>query len=694
MLLIDRQYLCVYSNDTEIDAINAEELKKLLKVTPSFVVYFESSEKLYGLISFGDIKRAGEGDIPINRDFISLRRNEYMKARAYFKNEGNIYEIPVVDAEGKLIGEFDKYDDELMLKRARSVEYNAYSEACFSSLKNIALVKPLCTRAYKYPYYQDIEHTLERYHTKYTEISFQQMIDEPEEFETYIVVDEQEKRGARVSRYLNGQRNDNIITWYTILSKLESSEIVDFKDIFTRFYEKGVDVILLTAPISERAYEKSLRDELKTRFPDVKNNLNQLMRQYENDFFDDLADQKDLVEDIENGYFMIEKEKNTMRLMDVSSKYVNVKHGERVTIGQPEEYTRTIFFFGPCLVIGAYVSDEYTIESCLQKMINSAGYKVRVVNCGCWGGNVASVSRMVSSLIREGDIVVAMLEEFDIQDSRIKKMNLWNVLEKYNVSSKWLLDLPYHANHHVCALYAKELFSMIFTDNYKDLPAQNGFIHCDLDVVEKFFIKKYFNGVDLAKYSSVSCCVVNGNPFTNGHRYLIETAAKNTEHVYLLSVKEDSSIFSFAERYAMAFEAVKDLDNVTVVPSGLFIGNISNFPAYYAKVYTGDARQQAESHVEAFLSIAKLLHVTHRYVGEEPLDPVASDINLVSKLLLPKHGIETIVLPRKEENGVKVTGAYVRKLAEEDNCQFLKFVPASTADIIRCETINHVKEHD
>ena len=690
MILLSREYLCVCTDKKERDVVGIDELKKLFTKRPANLAYFETENGLYGVISFGDILRSDGKNVTVNRHFTYLGRNEYMRAREIFKESSMIGEIPVVK-NGKLIGEFHRFDDQLILDRARELKYNAYTPGYFSSLKNTALVHPLPFRGYKMRYYQHMKELLDLYGADYTEISFEEMLATLDQYRTFLMVDEQEKRGALLCLYLHGQ-NDNyfhrVITYRAVVEKLDSSEYVDYNDVFGRFKKKGAEIIMLTAGHVDREYVYRTQREMKERFPDVDNNINQLIAPYEKEFFDDLSNQREYMDSIEKGYFVIEKDKQSLRLQDTESRFVNVKDGERHTTDQPEDYTRTIFFFGPCLVIGAYVSDDYTIESYLQRMINRAGHKVKVVNCGCWGGNVATVGRMVGTRIREGDIIVSMLEDLDLDDPNIRTMDLWSVLEDNNVPSKWMLDLPYHANHHVNELYAQRLYEMIFTSEYADLTEKGAFIKHDLKLVEQFFVGKYFHGVDLGKYNTVACCVINGNPFTNGHRYLIETAAKETDHVYLLSVKEDTAVFSFAERFAMAVEAVRDLENVTVIPSGLFIGNVYNFPAYYAKIYTGDIRQQAESHVEAFIAVAKTLHVTHRYIGEEPADPVTNEINLASERLLPQNGMQYVILKRREKDGEIITGSRVRALAAADDPMLDNYVPETTADIIRCEKIN------
>jgi cytidyltransferase-like protein len=45
--------------------------------------------------------------------------------------------------------------------------------------------------------------------------------------------------------------------------------------------------------------------------------------------------------------------------------------------------------------------------------------------------------------------------------------------------------------------------------------------------------------------------VMNANPFTLGHRYLIETAAKEVNNLYIIVVKENRSLFSYDDRKRM-----------------------------------------------------------------------------------------------------------------------------------------------
>jgi [citrate (pro-3S)-lyase] ligase len=68
--------------------------------------------------------------------------------------------------------------------------------------------------------------------------------------------------------------------------------------------------------------------------------------------------------------------------------------------------------------------------------------------------------------------------------------------------------------------------------------------------------------------SQIAGIVMNANPFTNGHRYLVEQASKENDHVYVFVVSQEASLFTAAERYQLVQAGCADLDNVTVVPGG------------------------------------------------------------------------------------------------------------------------------
>ncbi len=156
--------------------------------------------------------------------------------------------------------------------------------------------------------------------------------------------------------------------------------------------------------------------------------------------------------------------------------------------------------------------------------------------------------------------------------------------------------------------------------------------------------------------------VMNCNPFTLGHRYLVETAACRSERVYLLAVEEEKSEFSFEDRLLMIRQGVAHLPNVTVVPGGRYVVSSLTFPSYFTKEINL-AKAHCSIDLEIFIRyIAPALHIRRRFVGSEPLSPVTGVYNQTMKQILPPAGIEVIELARKELLGVPVSASRVRAL--------------------------------
>ena len=695
MLYLKRGSLCIIRTEAEQETVSKEDLKQPLLDRPCNVVYFETESGLYGLVSSGDLYRTSGDTVLINRSFTALQRNEFMKARQVFKDNARIREIPVINGRD-LEGEFHRADDYLLLDRMPSLERNGYAPSYISSIKNLALVRPAPSRPYKKKYFDRMKEILDKYQADYTVIDIMDMVNDIDRFDQFLLVDHQEKSGALMRLFLeNGRRvYYKSSTYVSLLERLESTAVMDYEEVIDSYRKQGVKVLLLTAKRRTTDYFKKTEEALRKRFPkEFPDNLNELAWPYAKTFFDDLADTPGYVEGILRGGFIVEKDDRFMHLQDMQSRYINVRHGERVTAGQPDRYERTIWFFGPCLVIGNYAGDEYTIESWLQKMLNHRGISARVVNCGCWGGNVAILGRISTTHFRKGDILVALMEDLNLSEEKFRTLDLWEILEKYQVPDEWMLDNAYHVNHHVNAIYAEAIFNKMLEDKlFTGKSAGTKPLLFDQDLIDRFYIKKYFYGTDLDRFDTAACCVINGNPFTNGHRAMIEQAARETDHVYVLVVREDASLFSFAERYAMAKEALKNLDNVTVVPSGVFMVNTRNFPAYYAKMNLGNVEEQAENHVRSFAAVASRLHVTHRYLGEEPADPITSWINEKSVEILPQFGMQAVIVPRTRFDGDYVSGSRVRSLAEKADPAVRNLVPDTTADLIFCTEINAIDE--
>jgi len=181
------------------------------------------------------------------------------------------------------------------------------------------------------------------------------------------------------------------------------------------------------------------------------------------------------------------------------------------------------------------------------------------------------------------------------------------------------------------------------------------------------------------KPQEASCIVMNGNPFTLGHRYLIEKAAEESPWLYILVVEEDLSLFPFEVRLKLIKKGTNDIENVTVIPGGKYVISSLTFPSYFTREEEL-MMAQASLDLEIFANhIATVLKVKTRYVGEEPYCPVTSFYNECMKKTLPKKGISVREIKRLEKNNQAVSASRVRELIRGGRIEEIKdLVPLAT----------------
>jgi cytidyltransferase-like protein len=185
-------------------------------------------------------------------------------------------------------------------------------------------------------------------------------------------------------------------------------------------------------------------------------------------------------------------------------------------------------------------------------------------------------------------------------------------------------------------------------------------------------------------YSNVGAIIMNCNPFTKGHRYLIEQAANQVERLYIFVLQEDKSEFTFEERFNLVVGNTKDLNNVVVIPSGDYIISSITFPEYFNKNNMQNNTINATRDLLIFATrIATKLHITKRFVGCEPFCNITKQYNMQMKGILPEYGIEVIEMDRYEVDNDAISASKVRKLIKEHNKEKLrKYVTDITYDYL------------
>ena len=176
------------------------------------------------------------------------------------------------------------------------------------------------------------------------------------------------------------------------------------------------------------------------------------------------------------------------------------------------------------------------------------------------------------------------------------------------------------------------------------------------------------------------CIVMNCNPFTLGHRYLIEQAAKQVERLYVMVVREDCSLFAYTERKAMVEQGVADIENVSIIDGSDYAISRATFPTYFLKRLDDAADTQMLLDLDLFRRhIAPALGATVRFVGTEPTDQLTRRYNqLMHEALKDVREIN-----RLEKDGNAVSASRVRKAMEEGDMNTIRqLVPPTTLPYI------------
>lgn len=182
----------------------------------------------------------------------------------------------------------------------------------------------------------------------------------------------------------------------------------------------------------------------------------------------------------------------------------------------------------------------------------------------------------------------------------------------------------------------------------------------------------------------IAALVMNANPFTLGHQYLVEKAADENDLLHLFIVSEDASLVPFKIRKQLVMKGTAHLKNICYHDSGPYIISNATFPSYFQKDENAVIESHAMLDLTVFTQIAKVLGITRRYVGEEPTSLVTGIYNRIMSEKLPEQGIECIVVPRKTCEDTPISASNVRlALQNGDYDTISKLVPQTTLDYFK-----------
>lgn len=197
-------------------------------------------------------------------------------------------------------------------------------------------------------------------------------------------------------------------------------------------------------------------------------------------------------------------------------------------------------------------------------------------------------------------------------------------------------------------------------------------------------LKEEFHLKEDEEYAAI---IMNCNPFTLGHKYIIDIAARESENLLIFVVEEDKSIFPFKDRYELIKAGVKEFKNVTVIPGGEYIISSATFPNYFLRKEDNILKEYTKLDSNIFGKyFCEEFNIKRRYIGTEPYCKVTNTYNETLQEILPEYGVELRVVERKEDGKEAISASKVRSLLKEGKIEATKdLVPITTFEFFGSE---------
>ena len=452
--------------------------------------------------------------------------------------------------------------------------------------------------------------------------------------------------------------------------------------LFDREYEAGNDYDKVTKTLKSRYFGNDISDF----FINYYNDLN-----YTKDDIGKLFTPTPFIK-MDNFHFAVDKHSN----------YINILNGERHTLNQPETYKNRIFLLGSCWASGVYAEDAYTIASYIQnymkesKVVSYTGgynnYNIQIFQYDILENDIVILFDVMPYMPskKENIIYKYMLQYLELKG--ISYITFEDVL--HNISAPICIDYA-HTNHRGYKIAADYIYNNFL--KYEEIKESNigsikqinneySQLGSGLENYKKYLISEKFN----TESKNIGSIVMNCNPFSKGHLYLIEKALEKVEYLYIFIVEENRSFLDFQDRFNIVCENLSDKSNVKVLKSGKYIISTTTFPEYFSKESMPNIEIDTSLDMTIFAKeIAPVLNIKYRFAGNEPYCNITRQYNKSMEDILPKYNIEFIEIERLKINDVvsgdliAISATKIRQYLKEDNMDALsQLVPKKTLDYL------------
>lgn len=486
----------------------------------------------------------------------------------------------------------------------------------------------------------------------------------------------------------------------TSIDKIREFYLKQAQYIFPKIKQVGVDIYIVDYPLEvDKKICKNTNYIKKNKLPSNMNGFLQMSESQQQDFYKEdyyLAKANKFAQEY-NQLSTIVKNGRTI-FSDLKNDSFHICDGHRLVPNAPSRAKHRIYLIGSCNVLGAYVTDNRTIGYYLQNYLNiEFNNKYEVVISATIGNN--DLSGIFCEEYRAGDKVICFFMNPQLHTDVIEYVYKSEIAEKISISKAYdfnntnelignLFNGLMHHNHLINQKIAECIMSQLSFESHmaygKRKQIQNYYIR--YEIVDYYTRQFLSNNFSIPKQGVVGAIVMNGNPFTYGHRYLIEYALGKVDLLYIFVVQEDSSIFSFNQRFEMVKRGTEEFSKVRVLPSGKYIISKETFTQYFHKDQEVQVIEDMDYDVHIFGEVVSpIFGIEKRFVGEEPFDLVTKKYNETMKKILPQCGVQLKEIPRLTvQNGEVVSATKVRELLKKKEWGVLsKFLPDSTIEILK-----------
>lgn len=284
--------------------------------------------------------------------------------------------------------------------------------------------------------------------------------------------------------------------------------------------------------------------------------------------------------------------------------------------------------------------------------------------------------KIIATISKSKDIIKCLAISSSYQSENLSSVLVSKMLEKMreeNIYSYMVFTKAIYENTFINLGFKK----LVSTSNTVML--EGGIDSID-DAINKMKVKINAEFGPITSDVKVGAVVMNANPVTLGHQYLIESSVLENDLTLVFVVEEDDQFFNFESRYSLVYLTCKKYENVVVLPASKYIVSKNTFPTYFLDKDVVDSELTLVDALIFKNYFMEKLNISKRYIGSEVKDKM-NDYNNTLKTIL---GDSIVLKERITLDDTTISASHVRNLLKEGNVdEALNYIPRECHSIFR-----------